>query len=61
MVEQIRVKLLGAEIMVGLKKLTFPGVDLSVAKLLAKSALDAVQGGQLGYVIITASKSRLAA
>jgi len=61
MVEQIRMKLLGAEIMVGLKKLTLPGVDLGVAKLLAKSALDAVQGGQLGNVIITASKSRLPA
>lgn len=61
MVEQIRMKLLGAEIMVGLKKLNLPGVDFSVAKLLAKSALDAIQGGQLGYVIITASKSRLAA
>ena len=61
MVEQIRMKLLGAEIMVGLKKLTFPGVDLGVAKLLAKSALDAIQQGQLGYAIITASKRRLVA
>jgi ubiquinone/menaquinone biosynthesis C-methylase UbiE len=56
MVEQIRVKLLGAEIMVGLKKLNLPGVDFGIAKLLAKSALNAIQGGQLGYVIIAASK-----
>jgi len=56
MVEQIRMKLLGAEIMVGLNKLRLPGVDFSNAKQLAKSALDAIQNGQLGYVIITASK-----
>ncbi len=60
MVQQIRMKLLGAEIMVGLKKLNFPGVDFGSAKQLAKSALDAIQEGQLGYAIITASKPQLA-
>jgi hypothetical protein len=61
MVQQIGMKLLGAEIMVGLNKLILPAVDFSNAKQLAKSALDAIQNGQLGYVIITASKPFLVA
>jgi arsenite methyltransferase len=61
MVQQIGMKLLSAEIVVGLNKLTLPGVDFSNAKQLAKSALDAIQNGQLGYVIITASKPPLVA
>jgi arsenite methyltransferase len=61
MVQQIRMRLLGAEIMVGLNKLNLPGVDFSLAKQLAKSALDAIQQRQLGYAIITASKPRLVA
>jgi hypothetical protein len=56
-VQQIRMKLLGAEIMVGLNKLNFRGVDLSKAKDLANSAVVAIRQGQLSYVIITASKS----
>jgi len=61
MVQQIRTKLLGAEIMVALKKLNLPGVDFNPAKQMAKSALAAIRQGQLGYAIITASKSRLLA
>ncbi len=61
MVQQIGMKLLGAEIMVGLNKLRLPGVDFGNAKQLAKSALDAIQNGHLGYVIITASKPPLVA
>src|SRR5258707_6504219 len=57
MVQQIRMKLLGAEIMVGLNKLNLRGVDLSKAKDLANSAVAAIRQGQLTYVIITASKS----
>jgi ubiquinone/menaquinone biosynthesis C-methylase UbiE len=57
MVQQIRMKLLGAEIMVGLNKLDLRGVDLSKAKDLANSAVVAIRQGQLSYVIITASKS----
>lgn len=37
MVNQVRMKLLGAEIMVGLKKLDLAGVDLSVAKQIAQA------------------------
>jgi ubiquinone/menaquinone biosynthesis C-methylase UbiE len=56
MVNQIRMKLLGAEIMVGLKKLALPNADLSAAKQMAQAALAAVQQGSLGYAIICAAK-----
>jgi ubiquinone/menaquinone biosynthesis C-methylase UbiE len=59
MVNQVRMKLLGAEIMVGLKKLELPGVDFTAAKEMARSALSAVQNGSLGYVIIHAAKPQL--
>lgn len=56
MVRQIRVKLLGAEILVGLKKLTLPGVDFASAKRLAGSALAAIEQGQIGYAIFIGRK-----
>jgi SAM-dependent methyltransferase len=59
MADQIRLKLLGAEIMVGLKKLSLPGVDFATAKELLKVALEAIHGGRLGYTIITASTPKL--
>lgn len=52
MVHQVRMKLLGAEIMVGLKKIDLPGVDLPAAKQLAQAALAAVGQGALGYAIL---------
>jgi hypothetical protein len=57
MVQQIRMKLLSAEILVGLKRLALPGVDLTSAKRMAQSALTAVQQGQLGYAVLIAMKS----
>ena len=59
MVGQVQTKLLGIEIMNGLKKANLPGLDLTNAKEMAKAALSAVQQGQLGYAIITAEKPRL--
>jgi hypothetical protein len=56
LVNQVRTKLLGAEIMVGLKKLELPGVDFTAAKEMVRSAPSAVQQGSLGYAIIHASK-----
>jgi ubiquinone/menaquinone biosynthesis C-methylase UbiE len=56
MVHQVRTKLLGAEIMVGLRKLELPGVDFAAAKEMARSALSAVREGSLGYAIIHAGK-----
>lgn len=56
MVNQVRVKLLGAEIMTGLNKLQLPGLDLGAAKRMANSAMAAVKRGQLGYALICATK-----
>ena len=56
MVNQVCVRLLGAEIMTGLNKLQLPGVDLGAAKKMAGSAMAAVKRGQLGYVLICATK-----
>jgi ubiquinone/menaquinone biosynthesis C-methylase UbiE len=57
MVNQMRMKLLGAEIMVGLKKLDLPGIDLTAAKQMAQAALAAIREGSLGYAIICAAKT----
>jgi ubiquinone/menaquinone biosynthesis C-methylase UbiE len=56
LVGQVRTKLLGAEIMVGLKKLDLPGVDFGAAKRLVKGVVAAIEQRQLGYGIITAAK-----
>jgi arsenite methyltransferase len=56
MVQQIRGKLLGAEVMVGLKKLDLPGVDIAAAKQMTNSVEEAIRQGQLGYVLISAIK-----
>jgi arsenite methyltransferase len=56
MVQQIGMKLLSAEVLVGLKKLVLSGVDFTAAKQMAKSALTAVQKGQLGYAVLIAAK-----
>jgi arsenite methyltransferase len=55
MVNHVRMKLLGTEILVGLKKLELPGVDFTAAKEMARSALTAVHQGGLGYAIIHAA------
>jgi arsenite methyltransferase len=57
MVQQIRGKLLGAELLIGLKKLDLPGsLDFEQAKALAKAAATAIQMNKFGYVVIIASK-----
>jgi ubiquinone/menaquinone biosynthesis C-methylase UbiE len=56
MVHQIRMKLLGMEIAIGLKKLNLPDLDLTAAKRLSAGALQAVSQRQLGYAIVTAVK-----
>jgi|SRR5215472_4272913 len=57
MVQQIRIKLLSAEVLLGLKKLALPKVDFTSAKHLAQGALTAIQHGLLGYAILVAMKS----
>jgi ubiquinone/menaquinone biosynthesis C-methylase UbiE len=57
MVQQIRMKLLSAEVLVGLKKLALPSVDFKSAKQMAQSTLSAIQQGQLGYAVLIAVKT----
>jgi SAM-dependent methyltransferase len=56
MVRDIRGKLLGAELMVRLKKIDLPGVDFEQAKALARAAFEAVKARRFGYAILLASK-----
>lgn len=53
---QIRIKLLSAEVLVGLKRVVLPGVEFTFAKQMAQSALTAIQQGQLGYAVVIAAK-----
>jgi ubiquinone/menaquinone biosynthesis C-methylase UbiE len=55
-VDQVRLRLLAADVMVGLKKLALPSFDFDSARNFVKQALRAVSEGKLGYAIITASK-----
>lgn len=56
LVQQVRMKLLSAEIMVGLRKLNLPDVDFTTAKQTAQAALTAVREGQCGYAIVIGAK-----
>ena len=56
MVQQIQAKLLGAEIMAGLKKIDLPGVDFATGRQFAQAALQATRKGTLGYAVIPARK-----
>jgi arsenite methyltransferase len=55
-VERIRSRLLATEIMVGLKKVELPGIDLAMVKDVARCALAAAKAGKLGYAIVMATK-----
>jgi arsenite methyltransferase len=59
LVHQIRMKLLSAEVLVGLRKLALPNVDFTSAKQMAVSALAAVDQGRLGYAILIGAKRTL--
>ena len=56
MVRQVHAKLLGAEIMAGLKKIDLPGVDFATGKQFAQAALQATRDGALGYTVLSARK-----
>ncbi len=56
MVREIQGKLLAFEIMTGLKRIELPGFDLAAPTRMARAALSAIEGGQVGYAIITAEK-----
>jgi arsenite methyltransferase len=57
MVRQIQAKLLGIEMLNGLKKIELPGIDLGTAKQMATAAFTAIQQGLLGYAIVMAQKA----
>ncbi len=56
LVQEIRAKLLGAELLVKLKRLDLPAVNFEQAKTLARAAADAIKAGKLGYAIVAATK-----
>jgi arsenite methyltransferase len=56
MVRQVQTKLLGAEIMAGLKKINLPGVDFNTGKQFAQAAIQAIRDGKLGYGVIISRK-----
>jgi hypothetical protein len=56
MVNNVRSKLLLADVLKGLGKLNAPELDTEEAKRLAQAALRAVQSGQLGYGVLVARK-----
>ncbi|HUV70549.1 MAG TPA: class I SAM-dependent methyltransferase [Terracidiphilus sp.] len=57
MVRQIQARLLGAEIMAGLKKIDLPGIDFATGREFSLAALDATRTGALGYVVLVAGKA----
>lgn len=56
MVQQIQGKLLLADIMIGLKKLDLPGLDIKQAKEFAAVAKNAIGNNKLGYALLVAQK-----
>jgi ubiquinone/menaquinone biosynthesis C-methylase UbiE len=57
LVQGIRTKLLGAELLVKLKKLTLPAeIDFEAAKGMVRAAATAIGEGKLGYAIVTATR-----
>ncbi len=56
MVQQIQGKLLLVDIMIGLKKLDLPGLDIKQAKEFAAAAKNAIGNNKLGYALLVAQK-----
>ena len=59
LVEQVRGRLLAAEVLLQLKKLNLPDFDLAAARQMATRSLAAIKQRQLGYIVITAAKPGL--
>jgi arsenite methyltransferase len=55
-VDDVRRKLLGVELAVGLGKLDLGDLDLSGGKRLARRAVELIESGVVGYTLITAKK-----
>jgi len=57
LVQDVRARLLGAELLVKLKKIDLPSADFEQARALARAAAEAVKAGTFGYALVTAAKS----
>ncbi len=55
MVSEIRARLTGVDLLVKLKKVELPGVDLERAQQIARTAAQSIQEGKLGYAIVIGS------
>lgn len=53
----VRAKLLGAEVLVRLEKIDLPGADFQQARIIARSAAEAVREGRLGYALLVANRN----
>jgi arsenite methyltransferase len=53
MAREVQARLLGLELLAGLKKFDLCGTDLGQAKQFARAAMAAIQEGTLGYSLIT--------
>ncbi len=56
MVDDVRRKLLGVELAAGLGRLSLGELDLEEGKRLARRAVELIEGGKVGYTLITARK-----
>ena len=54
MVDAVQGRLLLADVMIGLRKITLPGLDLQQAKTFASATRRAVRDKQLGYAVLVA-------
>lgn len=57
LVKEVQGKLLGAEVLVRLKKLDLPEADFEQARTLARHAAGAVRRGRLGYALFAGAKN----
>jgi arsenite methyltransferase len=56
MVKAVQAKLLGAELLVKLKKIEVAGADFEQARRMARAATEAINQGQLGYGVLVGVK-----
>jgi ubiquinone/menaquinone biosynthesis C-methylase UbiE len=54
LIDQVRGRLLAAGVVAKIRQVELPGVDLQVARQVARSVAEAVHAGSLGYTLITA-------
>lgn len=56
LVRQVRGRLLAGEVMKGLQRAELPHLDFPAARAMASEAAEAIQRGQLGYVLLAARR-----